>query len=57
MATCHGSWRDGGILITTFDLNRLLIILHHLNIMSSGWKQKDLSVTNPLEEFTYLQIL
>jgi hypothetical protein len=25
--------------------------------MSSGWKEKDLSVTNPMKEFTYLQIL
>ncbi len=53
MATCQGSWRDGGILITTFDLIRPLIISHQLNIISSGWKQKDLSVTNPMKEFTY----
>ena len=28
-------------------------VYFHLNIMSSGWKQKDLGVTNPSKEFTY----
>jgi len=31
--------------------------IFHLNIASSGWKPKDLSITNSMKEFTHLQLL